>query len=508
MSLSVRTLRGAAWQTVSTSVQGVLQLVVLAVLARYLSPRDFGLVAVAQVFTGILQVVAEGGFWGAVVQRPTLTRGHLQAAYAVSGVFPFVLVAAFWAAAPLFARFFHAGDLVLLLRVMSLYAVFSGWGLVSRARLERDMDFKRLCLLDTGSFLVGYVAVAVAGCVLGWGVWALAVAILARGALFTVLVGFTRRPVVGLGFGRGELRDIVGYGAGFTAGRVLDYFAWQADYLVVGRWLGVPALGFYQRGYELMELPGRYLGKVAEKVLFTSMAQLQERREALARAFARTVEISSLMVLPVTVWIGLVAPEIVRVMYGERWLPIVPVLQVLLLTPLFRTSGRVAEALARATGAVYRNAWRKAVSVVMVCVGAWVGQHRGIIGVAWGAGLAIVFNALLLLHLALQRTGLGWGALARSYRPALSVSLAGALAAAPVTFVLRGAGVPPLPLMAASGVAGLAAVALSTRLRPSLLGPSGPWLRERAGAAFPNWGRRFGGTGPAAAQAANPSVVR
>jgi O-antigen/teichoic acid export membrane protein len=490
MSLSVRTLRGAAWQTVSTSVQGVLQLAVLVVLARYLSPRDFGLVAVSRVFTGILQVVAEGGFWGAVVQRPTLTRGHLKAAYAVSGLFPFVLVAAFWAVTPLFARFFHAGDLVLLLRVMSLYAVFSGWGLVSRARLERDMDFRRLFFLDTASFLLGYVAVAVAGCLLGWGVWALAAAILARGALFTVLVGFARRPVVGR-FGRDELHDIVGYGAGFTAGRVLDYFAWQADYLVVGRWLGVPALGFYQRGYELMELPGRYLGKVAEKVLFTSMAQLQARREALARAFSRTVEISSLMVLPVTVFMEIVAPEIVRMLYGERWLPIVPVLQVLLLTPLFRTSGRVAEALARATGAVYRNAWRKAVSVVMVCGCAWLGQHWGIIGVAWGAGLAIVFNALLLLHLALARTGLGWSALGRSYLPALSVSFVGALAAVPAAWLLRRPGVPPLAVVAASGAAGLAAVALAVRLRPALLGAAGPWLMERAGAAFPLWGRLF-----------------
>jgi PST family polysaccharide transporter len=337
-------------------------------------------------------------------------------------------------------------------------------------------------------------------------VWALAVANLARGALSTLLVGLTRPPVVGLAFGRAELRDIVGFGAGFTAGRVLDYFAWQADYLVVGRWLGVPALGFYQRGYELMELPGRYLGKVAEKVLFTSMAQLQERREALARAFMRTVEISSLMVLPVVVWLGVAAPEIVRVMYGERWLPIVPVLQVLLLTPLFRTSGRVAESLARATGAVYRNAWRKALSVVTVCGCAWVGQHWGIIGVAWGAGLAIVFNALLLLHLALQRTGLGWGALARSYRPALLVSLAGAAAAVPLAFAMRRAGAPPLALVAATGAAGLAAVALSTRLRPSLLGPAGAWLLERAWAAFPLGRLRRGGGAPAPAPAANRTL--
>lgn len=488
MSLSVRTLRGAAWQTVATSSQAVMQLLVLAVLARYLSPRDFGLVAVSQVFTGILQLVAEAGVWGAVVQRTTLTRGHLRAAYLVSAVFAFVLVGAFWVLTPPFARFFHAEELVLLLRVMSVYILLNGWSLVSRARLERDMDFKRLCLLDSGSYLFGYAAVAIAGCLLGWGVWALAVAILTRAALFTVLVGIARRPMLGR-FSRAELGELLNFGTGFTIGRVLDYFAWQADYLVVGRLLGVPALGFYQRAYELMELPGRYLGKVAEKVLFASMSQLQTRRELLARAFARTVEISSLMVLPATAYIALMAPEIVRVMYGDRWLPVVPVLQVLLLTPLFRTAGRVAEALARATGAVYGNAGRKALAVAAVVGGAWLGQRWGIIGVAWGVGGAIVFSALLQLQLALSRTGLGWRALARCTLGAVSVSLAGVAAAGPVTLLLRWMETPPLVVLVASGVAGLAAVTLLARLRPSALGESGPWLMERAAAAFPAWGR-------------------
>jgi len=488
MSLSVRTLRGAAWQAASTSTQAVLQLAVLAVLARCLSPRDFGLVAVSQIFTGILQLAAEGGFWGAVVQRPVLTRGHLRAAYAVGALFPLSLVAAFWVAAPLFARFFHAGELVLLLRVTSLYALFSGWGLVSRARLERDLDFRRLAFLDTASFL-GYAAVALAGCLLGWGVWALAAAILARGALSTVGVSVARPPVLGRGFSRAELREILGFGAGLTLGRALDYFAWQADYLVVGRLLGVSALGFYQRGFELMELPGRYLGKVAGKVLFASMAQLQTRRERLALAFVRTLEISSLLVLPATAWMALVAPEIVRVMYGDRWLPVVPVLQVLLLTPLFRTSGRVAEALARATGAVYRDAWRKGVAVATVCAGAWAGQRWGIVGVAWGAGLATICNSLLLLQLALSRAGVGWRVVGRSYLPALGVTLAGVAAAAPVVLALRRAGSPPLAVMAAAAAAGLLAAALCVRLRPSLLGAGGPWLSERAAAAFPAWGR-------------------
>jgi O-antigen/teichoic acid export membrane protein len=479
MSLSVRTLRGAAWTTVATSTQAVMQVVVLAVLARHVTAREFGMIAVTQVFTGILQLVAEGGFWGAVVQRSELTRGHLQAAYALGAGFPLLPVLLFWALSPSFAAFFHAGDLVLLLRVMSFYSVLTGWGLVARARLERDLDFRRLFILDTVAYALGYTVVAVAGAYLGWGVWALAAAILGRAALFTVLVNLVCRPVLGFGFGRAELRDMFGFGAGFTLGRLLDYFAWQADYLVVGRLLGVSPLGFYQRAFELMELPGRYLGKVAEKVLFSSMAQLQTRREALASAFCRTVEISSLMVLPVTVWMLIAAPELVRVLYGPRWLPVVPVLQVLLTTPLLRTSGRVAEALSRATGAVYRNVWRKAVAMLTVAGGAWIGHFWGIQGVALGASLAICGNAMLLLHLATRLAGVGWGRLLASYKPAATVSAAATAAALPLLLLLRAGHAPALVSGGLSGIAGALAAGVLVHLRPALLGASGPWLLQR-----------------------------
>jgi O-antigen/teichoic acid export membrane protein len=477
--LAARTLGGAAWQTASISIQAVLQVVVLAVLARHVTPREFGLIAVAQMFTGILQLAAEGGFWASVVQLPTLTRRHLQAIYGMSALFSVALVGVSWVVAPLFAGFFHAADLTLLLRVMSLYVVLTGWGLVSRARLERELDFRSLFRIDLIAFVAGYVAVAVGGALLGWGVWALAGAILGRAACFTVLVSFVRPPVYGLRFGRAELRDVFGFGMGFTLGRLLDYFAWQVDYLVVGRLQGVNLLGFYQRGYELMELPGRYLGKIAEKVLFASMAQLQTRREALASAFLRSVEISSLLVLPVTVWMALTAPEVVRLLYGDGWAQVVPLLQILLLTPLFRTSGRVAESLSRATGVVYRSAWRKAVSVVTVAGGAWVGQRWGLTGVAWGAGAAVIFNSLMLLHLALRTCGAGWGALARSYLPALWLSAAGTAAAVPVTLALRAAHAPAVVVLAASALAGAAAVLAVMRLRPALFGQAAPWLLER-----------------------------
>lgn len=488
--LSVRVLHGAAWQMLATSTQAVLQLAVIAVLARHVTAVEFGMITAAQVFIGILQLVGEAGIAAAVVQRAELTDRHLRAGYFLGALSSIALVALFWGASPAFSSFFHAAPLVPLLRALSLSVVFSGLGLVSRARLERALQFGKIFWLDTASYVVGYVLVGITGALLGWGAWALCAAILVRYALFTVAVSVVVPPDYRLGFGRTEVKDLFGFGGAFTVARILDYFAWQADYMVAGRWLGLAPLGTYQRAFELMELPGRYLGKIAEKVLFASMAQIQEQRERLAAAFTRSVEIAAVLVFPMSVLMLILAPEIVRVLYGPKWLDTVPPLQVLLVTPLFRTTGRVAESLSRAVGAVYSNAWRKAVSAATVFSGAFIGHYWGIVGVACGAAAAITFNSLLLAHLALRATRLGWLDLLAALRPALVTAALAGLSAYPVAFLTRGAGAPAIVVLAASGAAAVAAFAGAAYLRPSLYGSAGGWLVERAArAAGPALGR-------------------
>lgn len=478
-ALGVRAFRGAAWQAVGISTQAVLQLVVLAVLARHLAPAEFGVVAAALVFTGVLQVVGEAGIAAAVVQRPDLTPRHLRAAYWLGALVPLGLVACFWVLAPLLARFFVAAELTTLLRVTSLYVLFAGLGLISRARLERELAFERLFWVDTAAFVAGSAA-GIAGALLGWGPWALAAAVLGRSLLGAVLLNAVRPPDYGFGFGRAEARGLLGFGGGYTLSRLLDYVAWQGDYLIVGRWLGLGPLGLYQRAFELMELPGRYLAKIADKVIFASMSQMQDQRARLAAALGRSLEAASLLMLPLVVWMAIAAPELVRVLYGPGWEALVPLLQLLLVTPLFRTMARVAESLTRAVGAVYRSLWRKAVAAATVLAACLVGQRWGVQGVAAGAAAAICFNALLLSQLALRVTGLGWRDLLRAHRPALWAGAAAGTGALPAVLLLRGAGAPPLAVLAASGAASLALLGAVGWQRPARFGAAGPWLLAQA----------------------------
>jgi PST family polysaccharide transporter len=151
---------------------------------------------------------------------------------------------------------------------------------------------------------------------------------------------------------------------------------------IVGRWLGAEALGFYSLSSQLMTAPAVIFGQILDRVLFPTMALVQQEPARLARAYRSGVAACALFALPSGVIVAIVAPELVLVLLGRGWEGVVVPLQILALGMIFRTSSKLSDSGVRATGAVYARAWRQGVFVVAVVVGALVGQIWGVEGVA------------------------------------------------------------------------------------------------------------------------------
>src|SRR5204862_423933 len=171
----------------------------------------------------------------------------------------------------------------------------------------------------------------------------------------------TRPPALRLLPDRAALGELMYYGGGFTASKIANYFALQVDNLVVGRWLGAAALGFYGRAYELMAGPPHLLGDAVDRVLFPAMASIQTDTRRLADAYRRGVALMGLIMLPASLVLFIVAPELILAMLGPRWTAVVTPFQILALGMFLRTSYRISDVTARATAAVYHRAWRQLV---------------------------------------------------------------------------------------------------------------------------------------------------
>jgi O-antigen/teichoic acid export membrane protein len=473
-------MTGLFWTASSRAARSVLLLVVLAVLARMVSPADFGVASAALVVIGFSGIFAQLGLGPALVQRSELEPRHLKTAFAASLYFGIVLGAVIWGTAPLVAQFFRMSSLEPVLQVLAWTFPLKSLGVVSESLMQRELQFRKLGARDVASYTVGF---GVVGPVLAWqghGVWALVLAQLVYIGVNTVLLWVARRPLIGFWPERQAFHELVYFGGGVTLARIFAYLALQGDNLVVGRWLGPVALGFYGRAYQLMSAPATAIGDVLDLVLFPAMASVQEDVQRLGLAYRKGVSFIALVVLPASVLLTGLAPEVVEVLLGPRWNDVVLPLQILAAGMLFRTSYKMSDSLCRAAGAVYRRAWRQGLYAALVIGGSIVGQRWGLAGVAVGVLLAVTVNFLAMAQLSLGVTHMTWGTLLRAHVPALRLSVACGLVLWALLEPLRHWDLPAFARLLAAACGTIAAgLALAWAAPRFFVGNDGLWMLRR-----------------------------
>jgi PST family polysaccharide transporter len=273
--------------------------------------------------------------------------------------------------------------------------------------------------------------------------------------------------------------ELMEYGVGQSITRMGVILASQADNLVVGRWLGAAALGIYSRAYQLMQVPTGLVVDVLDKVLFPTMARVQDDSRRLASAYLRATAALVLVMLPAGVVAAVLAPELIAVAFGSRWEALVSPFQVLALGMMLRAGIRTSDSLLRATGRVYRRAWRQWLYAGLVFFGAWVGLRWGVTGVAVGVLGALLINYLMMAQVSLSALQVSWTRFAQAQLPALRLTLVIALVTAATTAGVRHFELPPLVgLVAGSAAAAITAV-LMVSLAPTLaLGRYGMSMRD------------------------------
>jgi PST family polysaccharide transporter len=482
------TLAGLLWTSLGTGAQAVLQLAVLLVLARLLTPVDFGLAAAALVVVGFSAIFSQLGIGPAVVQRFELEPAHVRSAFTISVLLGLLLGAITWLTAPAVAVLFNIPGLAPLTRTLALVFPLQGLSVVSESLLQRELRFRWLAGLEVATVALGYGAVGVSLALLGYGPWALVGAFLAQTALKTVLLLVARPHAVRPLVDRRAWADLLYFGGGFTAARISNYFAGQGDNFVVARWLGAEALGVYGRAYQLMAGPAVFFGNVLDRVLFPALAQVQHDPGRLAEAYRRGTALIALVMLPASAVLVVLAPDLVEVLLGREWHQVIVPLQVLGVGMLFRTSCKMSDSLVRATGEVYGRMWRQAVYAVSVVVGSWLGLPWGLPGVAVAVLATLALNFFLMAHLSLRVVGMSWRSYGSAHVPGLA--LAGVVGAIvwPMATALRAWGVAPLPLLVVCASAAVPPLVLAVSLPRLFLGPDGRWmLRKLTAYALEEW---------------------
>ena len=327
-SVGARALRGMAWAYGSYVGGRLLLLASTAVLARVLTVKDFGLVALALTFMTFLDTVRDLGLGQAlIVGRAEELQARAQTVFSWTILIGFGLSAVTAAAAPLVSAFFHEGSrFTWLLAALGCNFLLRSLGATHYALARKELDYRTRTFAELSDVLTrGGVAIVLA--LLGFGAWSLVIGYLAGtsalGLTVWRLVPFRPR----LRFSRAHLGELISFGGMLTAVDVGAAIAHQMDYVFVGRVLGATSLGFYTIGFRLPELLIVNLAIVAGEVLFPAYALID--RERLRDAFVLALRSTALVVLPMAVGLGLLARPVTLALFGPHWEPSIEVMQVL-----------------------------------------------------------------------------------------------------------------------------------------------------------------------------------
>lgn len=408
-NLKNKTLGGFIWLFGGSGSQAILQIVVLSILARLVTPYEFGVIGIALIVIRFSRIFSQMGMGPAIVQRPELTQAHIRTGFTSSlllgGFFALTLVVS----SPYVAAFFEMPELSSILKVIALIFIIDSFVVVSQSLLQRKLKLKLYALAEVISYAIGYSFIGITLAYLGFGVWALVYARLGQVLIRAVIVSWLEPHSIIPYWNHEAFKELFYFGGGYTIAKIANYLAGQGDNLVVGKLLGGGALGYYSRAYQIMVAPAALIGGSLDTALFPAMSTVQKDKKKLQNAYLRSVELIVLASLPASAIIIINAPEIVLVLLGENWTDVIFPLQILGAGMLFRMSYKISDSLARALGVVYKRAWRQIIYAIAIFSGAYVGSFWGIDGVAVGVTIAITINFLLMAQLSLRELGAGWG---------------------------------------------------------------------------------------------------
>lgn len=426
-SRSIRTdvVNGAKWATASKlGVQG-LQFLVGLVLARLLLPSDFGLLASIYIITGFAVMFFELGLGSALVHRVRPSERDMSTVFWINALSGLVYAGLMWAAAPLAADFFDAPRLVQLMPFVALTFTLS-LGVVHAAVLQRQLRFRKLAVVELSAAAAGH-AVTLTAALLGAGAFALVLGPLVTGGLTTVLLFAVVRWRPRHFIDRTSVRELWAFSGGMLGFNVVNYWGRNADNLLIGRFFGATSLGFYGRAYNLMLLPVTQITGSLGRVMFPALAAIRDDHERVRSAYLRTLGLINFLTIPTLVGLASTAEALVPLMWGDQWLSVVPLLQILCLAG-------VPQCVATSSGWLFQSQGKTTTmfvfSIVSTVFGLGlmvIGLQWGVVGVAWAVLAKSWLMAPVSLHLAGATIGLR---LRRTLRNAAGTTLSATLMAA------------------------------------------------------------------------------
>jgi O-antigen/teichoic acid export membrane protein len=444
-------VRGGGLMLGSQLLRTIIRIGGLAILARMLSPDEFGLVAMVTIVLAFAWLFKDAGFSAAVIQHPSLSNEQLSTLFWIGIAIGAMTSTAVFAVAPLVAWFFGEPELTAICRLLSVSFLFSGASLIHLALLQRKMRFRRIACVNTLAPLTGLVVAILLACT-GHGYWALVWQVVAS-AIGEMLLSWTLYPWIPSRPTRNSgVRKLVRFGMDVLGFNVINFFSRNLDKILIGKVAPPASLAFYEKAYQLLMFPLIQLRGPVQAVGTPGLSRVQGDPDQFQTIYLRMLSLLALIVSPLVVGMAVYAEPLVLFVLGEDWRPTIGIFQILAIAawiqPLVSTRGMVLIACGKSR----RYLQLGVIFAAFVTVGFIAGLPWGTHGVAWGYVAANILSFPVLQWWCFRGTPISLLRFCRSVQfPLFASAIMGACCwltlpllmhglTAPLTLLIGGAG--------------------------------------------------------------------
>lgn len=381
MSLKKQATSGIKWSSVSQIGRQVMQFATTAILARLLSPADFGLLGMATIIIGFVELFKDLGTSAAVIQRKNLSESLVHSIFWINVAFGILGTIILFITSPLVANFYEEPRVAPVLMLLSITFFISGISILQKALLEKDLAFNKLAKIEIIAVLNGS-AIGIVSALLGFGVWSLVYQLLTVTTVTTILLWIATRWKPKLVFSWNEVKQVSSYSLHLTGFNIFNYFARNADYLLIGKFLGSQSLGYYTLAYRLMLYPLQNISAVLSRVMFPVFSQVQNDNARFSRAYLKVVATIALVTFPIMIGLWAVSEPFILTLFGSQWQPVILLLMILAPVGMTQSLGTTVGTIYTAKG---RTDWMLRWGIgsgILVTFAIVIGLQWGIVGIA------------------------------------------------------------------------------------------------------------------------------
>ncbi|MBE5743459.1 MAG: lipopolysaccharide biosynthesis protein [Clostridiales bacterium] len=311
------------------SVKGI-GLIISIVLARILSPDDFGQLAILTVFINLSLNLIQSGFGSALVQTKELGKYDYSTAFYINLAISFAMVVILFVLAPLISKFYNSNGLVAPLRFYSISLLFGAFNSIQTAKLQREMKFRASMFARlTATLLSGGIGIALA--YFGYGLWALVIYNFSYIVLSSITMFFVCRWLPRFEFSKERAKVLWGFGWKMLVSSFLCSIYADIKSLIIGKKYSTDDLGYYNRGDQFPYIISNTIDTAIQSVMFPVLSKIQDQKEKLRETLKKSISMGSLFIFPVMIGLLVVAKPLTIILLTEKWLPSVPYMQLLCL---------------------------------------------------------------------------------------------------------------------------------------------------------------------------------